>query len=47
MWAALRDIYGQNYFKDAIERDMGITSDYKEKLELSYKSRLKETSQEN
>lgn len=47
VWTALRDIYGQHYFKDAIERDMGITPDYKEKLEQSYKSKLKETTQEN
>lgn len=47
VWTALREIYGQNYFKDAIERDMGITSGYKEKLELSYKAKLKQTTQEN
>lgn len=37
IWAALKRIYGDNFFKSVIERDMGVSSDYKEKLEYNYK----------
>jgi len=47
VWDALISVYGHNYFKEVIEKSMGITSDYKDKLDRYYKQKLKETTHEN
>lgn len=47
IWGALNNQYGNGYFNEVIEKTLGVTSDYKDKLYSEYRRKLLATTYEN
>ena len=47
VWQSLELNYGSGYFNTVIERVMGVTTDFKDKLFKDFKLKLHETTYEN
>lgn len=47
VWASLNNFYGNGYFNQVIEKTLGVTSDYKDKLVNKYRKKLLATTYDN
>ena len=47
VWASLNNLYGNGYFNQVIEKTLGVTSDYKDRLYNEYRKKLLATTYEN
>ena len=43
IWNALNNNYGSGYFNQVIEKTLGVTSDYKDKIYNEFRQKLLET----
>jgi hypothetical protein len=43
IWQSLEDNFGVGYFNQVIEKNMGVTTDFKEKLFNEFRDKVKET----
>tara|TARA_B110000285_G_scaffold189335_1_gene215956 strand:+ start:269 stop:445 length:177 start_codon:yes stop_codon:yes gene_type:complete len=47
IWQSLTDNFGVGYFNQVIEKTLGVTTDFKEKLFIEFKDKIKETTLTN
>ncbi len=47
VWASLNNFYGNGYFNQVIDKTLGVTSDYKDKLVNKYRKKLLATTYDN
>ena len=43
IWQSLEENFGVGYFNQVIEKTLGVTTDFKEKLFIEFKDKVKET----
>ena len=47
IWRALKECYGMTYFNQVIEKEMGVTQDFKEKLFKEMREKLHESANDS